>query len=99
MLLEDIYAITRHCPDRLTSGELAMGLAELEDRPWGEWKGGKPITKTAIAALLAPFKIAPVEMRMGRQVLRGYRIDQFEDAFARYVSDAIDQSATPLQAG
>jgi putative DNA primase/helicase len=97
MLLEDIYAITRRSAERLPSGELAVALAQLEGRPWGEWKGGKPITKKAIASLLAPFKITPVEMRIGQQVLRGYHLEQFEDAFARYVSVAIDQSATPLQ--
>jgi hypothetical protein len=47
---------------------------------------GKPITTKAIANLLAPFNIAPSEMRIGQQVLRGYHRDQFEDAFARYVS-------------
>ena len=40
----------------------------------------------AIANLLDPFDISTVEMRIGHQVLRGYQIEQFEDAFARYVS-------------
>jgi Protein of unknown function (DUF3631) len=71
-------------------------LAQLEDRPWAEWKGGKPITANAIARLLAPFNIRPSERRMGARVLRGYQVAQFADAFARYVDAARAQSARPL---
>jgi Protein of unknown function (DUF3631) len=97
MLLEDIslfFKSQEKC--RVSSNELAVFLKGLEGRPWSEWKGGKAITQKAIANLLAPFDIAPVEMRVGHQVLRGYQMEQFEDAFARYVSGGPAQSATDL---
>lgn len=97
MLLEDIYAITRHSNENLFSADLATALIKLDHRPWADWKGGKPITTKAIANLLAPFKIAPVEMRTGLHVRRGYRVGQFEDAFARYVSTAAAQPPKPLK--
>lgn len=93
MLLEDIYAVTRHSKDQLPSSQLAADLARIDGRPWAEWKGGQPITSKAIANLLAPFDITPAEMRSGLRVLRGYRIGQFEDAFARYVTAARSQPA------
>jgi putative DNA primase/helicase len=100
MLLEDIHVVlTGHTAEWIQSAELVKGLAQLEDRPWAEWKGGKPITANAVARLLAPFNIKPFQMRTGSHVVRGYRVAQFEDAFARYVEATRVQAATPLQAG
>jgi putative DNA primase/helicase len=99
MLLEDICLFFESQEKRrVSSNEIAVFLKGLEGRPWSEWKGGKAITQKAIANLLAPFDISTAEMRVGHQVLRGYHIEQFEDAFARYVSGRPAQSATPLHA-
>jgi Protein of unknown function (DUF3631) len=98
MLLEDIYGVlTAHTGERIQSVELVKALVQLEDRPWAEWKASKSITVNAVARLLAPFNIRPFEMRIGTRVVRGYRVAQFADAFARYVEAASVQSATPLQ--
>lgn len=99
MLLEDIALYFKSQEKRrVSSNALAMFLKSLEGRPWSEWKGGKAITQKAIANLLVPFDISTVEMRVAHQVLRGYHFEQFDDAFARYVSKAPAQSATPLHA-
>jgi putative DNA primase/helicase len=98
MLLEDIHSVlATHTGERIQSADLVKALAQLEDRSWADWKGGKVITPNAIAHLLAPFNIKPFQMRTGSHVLRGYRLAQFEDAFARYVEAAGVQAATPLQ--
>jgi hypothetical protein len=97
MLLEDIRTVLTAYGERIESAELARALAQLEGRPWAEWKGGKPITPNAVARLLAPFDIKPFEMRVGTRVVRGYEAAQFADAFARYVDGASVPSATPLQ--
>jgi hypothetical protein len=98
MLLEDIFAVfVGQSISYLPSSHLVGALAQLEDRPWADWKGGRSITPKAVACLLAPFKIKPFEKRMGNHVLRGYRLAQFEDAFARYVAASRGESATPLQ--
>jgi hypothetical protein len=99
MLLEDISLFFKSQEkSRVSSNELALFLKGLEGRSWSEWKGGKAITQKAIANLLAPFDITPIEMRVGHQVLRGYQMEQFEDAFARYVPGGPAQPATPLHA-
>ena len=35
--------------------------------------------------MLRPFKIRPKEVRVGDETKQGYHVDQFEDAFARYL--------------
>lgn len=72
MLLEDIHAVlTGHSAERVLSADLVKALAQLEDRPWGEGKGGKAITPNAVAQLLAPFNIKPCECAQGRACCEG----------------------------
>ena len=86
LLLTDIRAIfTERRLDRLSSAELVMALIAIEGRPWAEWKAGKPLTTNGLARLLAPFGIAPGTIRVGDATPKGYQLDQFEDAFARYL--------------
>lgn len=80
--------------DRMASAELAAKLAALEDRPWPEWVRSKAITPRQVARLLAPFGIAPANIRNGTAVVKGYQLQAFADAFKRYLPDL---SATPLQ--
>ncbi len=64
----------------------------MEDRPWPEWKSGKPITLRQVAKLLGPFGIAPSTIRTMAGTAKGYLLNQFEEAFRRYLPD---QSVTP----
>src|SRR5690606_6438562 len=74
--------------DRLASAEIVESLAKMEDRPWPEWKAGRPITVRQLARLLAPFGVRPKQMRddggSGPKV-RGYLLDDLQDAFSRYL--------------
>jgi hypothetical protein len=60
----------------------------------GQWRAGKRITTRQLAKLLEPFKIAPAPTRFGTLVSKGYRLDQFRDAFLRYLPE---KSVTPSQ--
>lgn len=72
--------------DRLSSTDLADKLADLPDRPWATWTRGKPITTNAIARMLRDFHITPNTIRLAdRKTPNGYRLAQFDDAFARYL--------------
>jgi hypothetical protein len=85
-LLADIRGIFQaREADRLPSVELASALAEIETSPWGEWSKGKPLTAPRLARLLNPYEIAPQCIRQGNHTPRGYLIEQFEDAFRRYL--------------
>jgi putative DNA primase/helicase len=85
-LLRDIRKIFEDKQvQRMCSADLVTELVRLEGRPWAEWQGNKGISQNAVARQLADFDIAPFEMRIDGRVLRGYQIEQFADAFARYL--------------
>jgi hypothetical protein len=97
LLLEDIRTVfaTKNC-DRLASEDVVAYLQTLDERPWPEWKGGKPISKAQVAGLLRGFHISPGSIRLADgKTPKGYRLTQFQDAFARYLPS---QNATPPQA-
>jgi len=73
-------------PEVLFTHEILDGLQHDENRPWPEWKNGKPITSRQLAALLKPYGIKPKTVRRGTKTDKGYRHDWFEDAFARYLA-------------
>ena len=85
VLLKDLEAMFETEGDELSSTAIVATLNEKEDRPWPEFKHGKPITAQGVAHLLKPFKIFPRKLRiLGRQT-NGYTRDRFKQAFARYL--------------
>ena len=85
-LLSDIKTIfEKKDTDRLSSAAMVESLAAMEERPWPEFSHGKPITARQLAKLLKPFHIAPDTIRLESETLKGYLIDKFSDAFARYI--------------
>jgi putative DNA primase/helicase len=94
-LLGDIQRIfADRQTDRVSSAELAETLSKMEDRPWPEWHHGKPITPRQIAKLLEPFGVSPGTIRTTAGTAKGYKLDDFNDAFVRYVTS---NSVTPSQ--
>ena len=86
-LLTDIRQIfyEKHL-DRMSSANLAEALAEETERPWCELCNGKPITPRRLAHMLSGFEIVPVPIRLDEEkTRRGYDIEKFKDAFARYL--------------
>ena len=87
MLLHDLREVFEgRGAESLPSEVLVDALHRLEGRPWAEW-GGRPMTASALARQLKGFDIAPALMRFSssKTPARGYRRDQFTDAFARYL--------------
>jgi len=86
LLLDDIRKIfDKLGKDRITSEWLVGRLALLEDRPWGDWNGTKPLTERQLARLLKPIHIRPKGIRVGARTPRGYLRATFGDAFSRYL--------------
>lgn len=84
-LLADIHKIfDERGVERLSSEELCRALKEIEDRPWGDWKGWG-LKKNQLADLVKPFGIRPRTVRVGEKTPRGYVYTDFEDAFDRYL--------------
>jgi len=90
MLLADIRAAftEKSNPDALRSRDLCDWLAECDERPWPEWRQGRPMTENQLARVLRPFGIRPAVIREGAATPRGYSRKAFEGAWARYLPDA-----------
>ena len=67
----------------------------MEGRPWAEWKNGKAITQNGLARLLGKFGILSGTIRLnGGQTAKGYKREDFEDVFLRYLPSP---TVTPSQ--
>ncbi len=82
---------------RIHSVDLVQKLINLEDRPWSEWRHGKPLTTNSLARLLRPFKIKAAQIKLGLINRNGYTVLQFHDAFDRYLPSTTPQTSTTLQ--
>lgn len=81
--LRDLFA--EQGSDRLASESIVAALGAMEDRPWPEWRDGRPITTRQVARLLKPFGVHPLKYRVGAETARGYRREDLSDAFSRYL--------------
>jgi hypothetical protein len=82
--IRDAFEAVPHM-DRMFSRDVCAALVQRVDRPWPEWRRGRPLTETQMAALLKPFDVRPRKVRIGDTVLQGYSRVDFDDAFARYL--------------
>jgi putative DNA primase/helicase len=90
MLLTDIRQVFHEAGStRLFSKALIEKLLALTDRPWGECRGKtqKPITENWLAHRLKTFGIAPKTLRIGEERAKGYELQDFQEAFDRYIPD------------
>ncbi len=96
ILLKDIKAIfERWGGDKIASKDLVEKLNSLEDRPWGDWQNGKGLTSNRLARLLRDFNIRPTTIRLGNSTPKGYKRDDFDKIFNRFIPP--EQNATPPQ--
>jgi hypothetical protein len=86
-LLRDVrVAFIEREQDRLASTELADAVATDSERPWAEYNRGKPMTVRQLARLLNAFGILSGTVRLADgKTLKGYKLEDFEDVFARYL--------------
>ncbi len=87
LLLEDFHQLFLTAQtDQLPSEAVVAALRKLEERPWSEWgRQEKPITPRQVARLLAPFDIKSKTIRVGAETPKGYKREDFVDAWARYL--------------
>ena len=99
MVLRDaMEVLAGKSAERIRSSSLVEALIEMEDRPWAEWKRGKPMSTTSLARLLKPFGVKPRKLRFGGYTLNGYERAEIEAAHMRYCPAPLSQSGTPEQA-
>jgi hypothetical protein len=87
-LLHDIRTAFEAHGEKLPTKDLIASLVAIEERPWGEWKAGKALSPAQLAKLVAPFDIMPTNLKMqSGAVLKGYRLQDFEASFSRYLPE------------
>jgi hypothetical protein len=75
--------------DEISSKRLVDELARTEGGPWAEWGKGrhkKPITQNALARLLKPHNVFPVDVGPEHSRRKGYKRAQFERLFQAYLN-------------
>lgn len=99
LLLGDVQGIFADDPDadRLPTDVLLHRLTSLPERPWAEWRRGKPLTARGLARLLTPFGVQSKQIRLGTENKHGYARADFDESFSRYLRSTPNLSATPLQ--
>jgi Protein of unknown function (DUF3631)/Toprim-like len=98
-LLADIRTIfaKRKNPTELPTDDIINALVAFDDRPWATFtKGDKPITPHRLRLILKRFNVQkPEKMRDGDETFRGYKLEAFADAFARYLPSEAEQAEQP----
>ena len=86
-LLADVKAVAFDGDDEeVRSADLVQRLVELEGRPWAEMgKSDKALTQNKLARMLKPVGIGPENVGPKDARARGYRREQFDEAFERYL--------------
>jgi hypothetical protein len=82
-LLRDIHDyFDSNSNDRVRTADLLAYLHAIEDSPWGDWYG-KTLSAHGLSRLLKPYRIKTMPVRVEGEAVRGYKVEQFVDAFTR----------------
>jgi putative DNA primase/helicase len=97
-LLADIQAVFEmKGVAKVSTVDLLKELCEDEEKSWGTYNRGKPMTPRQLAKRLKEYKIGAKTVRIGYDTPRGFELEQFEDVFARYLAPPVTASATAPQ--
>jgi putative DNA primase/helicase len=91
--------------EAMSSADLVAALVADPERPWAEWRRGRPLTQKQLAGLLKPFCIISQTVHIpGFKDAKGYSRAAFEEAWSAYLpgqnasshhSDPSDPSKCP----
>ncbi len=85
--------------DVIRSSDLVAKLTADPERPWAEWKHGRPLRQKQLAGLLAPFHIISLTVHPpGLPDGKGYRRTDFKEAWAAYCPGQNAQQSLAFEA-
>jgi hypothetical protein len=90
-------ATNRPVIDRVHSADLVEWLNALDERSWGGWNKDKGIRPVDLAKQLGSYGITSKNVRIGEVQKKGYELEQFTDAFTRYLPPTPGTSVPPSQ--
>lgn len=80
--------------ERIATADLLAALIEDDLKPWATYNRGKQMSPRQLAKRLDEYGIHSQNIKFGySDVKKGFRLDQFTDSFARYLTP----SSTPLE--
>jgi hypothetical protein len=87
LLLSHIFEIfeTRQNPAALFTATLVAALNASDEWPWGGYSQGNGLRDRDLAKILKPYAIRPHVVRISAETGRGYRREQFEESWERYL--------------
>ena len=86
-LLTDIQSAFNGSRTIFTDGLLEI-LNSLDESPWGARRRGEGLDARGLARMLRPFNVRPKSVRVEDETRKGYRLDDFEEIFARHLSSS-----------
>jgi putative DNA primase/helicase len=96
-LLADVKEVFEHKGvERISTASLIEALCADDEKSWATYNRGKPITPRQFAKRLKEYGIQSKTVRIDFKTPKGFELEQFSDAFARYLSPT-PSSATPPQ--
>lgn len=102
-LLSDIQSIfesqkaNEQYADKISTADLIKALVAISDGPWASYYHGNPITPRQLSKQLANYDIHSKTVRVGPyDTPKGYALDQFTDAFKRYLTPKTVEVPTDL---
>ena len=84
---------------RLASQQIVDRLTDREDRPWPEWRRGRPLSTQQLATLLRHFDVRPRQMKIDGKKVRGYERADLEEVWERYTPAQAPDSDAPSAPG
>ena len=78
--IRDLFLLNNQ-PERLPTRDVLSYLRDLEDRPWSRWGTN---SRNQLSNLLRPFGIFSRDIKVDGASLKGYRLQDFQDAWERY---------------
>ncbi|BAK75340.1 protein of unknown function [Pseudogulbenkiania sp. NH8B] len=83
---------------RLFSADLLNALIGDEEKSWATYNRGRPMTLKQLANRLKGYGIKARQIKVHLENRNGYRLEDFADAFARYLAETATPSSTTLPA-
>jgi len=82
----------------ISTADLIKALVEDDEKPWAGYNRGNPIKPRQVSNRLKEYGISSKTLRIGVITHKGYKLDQFADVFARYLSEKPSvEEETPIE--
>ncbi|TAL16665.1 DUF3631 domain-containing protein [bacterium] len=94
--IQEIFDAKR--ADKISTADLIQALCADDEKSWATYNRGKPISPRQVSSRLKEYGIISKTIRIGYgNTPKGFTLDQFKEAFSRYLTSPPEISATVTQ--